>query len=63
MSLPAPPREWAVPYRVLAEEVELDPELSVGHRLAAAFLDPVLAADPGLFSWDAQTTEWQRQSP
>jgi hypothetical protein len=30
-SMPAPPLEWSVPYRALAEEVGLDPDLSVGH--------------------------------
>jgi Nucleotidyl transferase AbiEii toxin, Type IV TA system len=45
-SVPAPPFEWAVPYRALAEEVGLAPDLSVGHRRAAAFLDSVLAARP-----------------
>lgn len=44
-SLPAPPREWAIPYRALAEEIGLDPDLSVGYRRAAALLDPVLEAE------------------
>lgn len=59
-SLPAPPREWARPYRALAEEVGLDPELSVGHRLAAAFLDPVLATESGLAHWNTDAPRWQR---
>lgn len=62
-SLPAPPSEWAQPYRSLAEEVDLDPDLFAGQRLAAAFLDPVLAADAGLICWDAQTIEWQLETP
>jgi hypothetical protein len=57
--VPAPPREWAVPYRVLAEEVGLDPDLSVGHRHAAAFLDPVLADEPDLPRWDGEAAEWR----
>ncbi len=57
-SLPAPPREWARPYRVLAEEVGLDPDPLAGHRLAAAFLDPVLAAEAGLAHWDIQALAW-----
>ena len=57
--LPAPPREWAVPYRALAEEVGVDPDLSVGHRLAAAFLDPVLADEPYLLRWDVEAAEWR----
>lgn len=59
-SVPAPPPEWAVPYRALAGEVGLDPDLSVGHRLAAAFLDPVLAADPGLVYWDTNARNWRK---
>jgi predicted nucleotidyltransferase component of viral defense system len=60
-SLPAPPREWARPYRVLAEEVGLVSDPLAGHRLAAAFLDPVVADAPGLARWDAQVMQWQRR--
>jgi hypothetical protein len=60
-SLPAPPSEWAPPYRTLADEVGLDPDLTAGHRVAAHFLDPVLAAEAGLSRWDAETNEWRRQ--
>jgi predicted nucleotidyltransferase component of viral defense system len=59
LSVPAAPRAWEVPYRALAEEVALDPNLSVGHRLAAAFLDPVLAPESGLATWDAETGRWR----
>lgn len=57
-SLPAPPREWARPYRALADEVGLDPNPSAGHRLAATFLDPVVADAPDLARWDAQALVW-----
>lgn len=60
-AVPAPPREWVVPYRALAEEVGIEPDLSAGHQLAAAFLDPVLAAEPDLDHWDAQTLEWRHR--
>ncbi len=60
-SLPAPPREWARPYRVLAEEVGLDPDRLAGHRLAAAFLDPIVANTPDLARWDAEAIEWHRR--
>jgi hypothetical protein len=40
---PPPPPEWAVPYRKLANEVGLDPNLRQGYAQAAALLDPVLA--------------------
>jgi hypothetical protein len=58
-SVPAPPREWARPYRVLAEEVGLEPEPSEGLRLVAGFLDPVLAVAPGLLRWDTQARVWR----
>lgn len=59
-SVPAPPRDWAPPYGALAEEVGLEPDPAVGHHLAAAFLDPVLAAAPGLARWDAEALSWRR---
>jgi hypothetical protein len=59
-SLPAAPREWAVPYRALAEEVGLDPDLSVGHRRAAAFLDPVVSVQPGFGAWDPDELRWRQ---
>jgi len=58
-SVPAAPTEWARPYRALAEEVGLDPELIVGHHLAAAFLDPILATEPDLARWDAEALTWR----
>lgn len=58
-SVPAPPTEWARPYRALAEEVGLDPDPTVGHRLVADFLDPVLATERGLAGWDAAALRWQ----
>lgn len=58
-SVPAPPREWAQPYRALAEEVGLDPDPSVGHGLVATFLNPLLAAEPGLAHWEAETLRWR----
>ncbi len=57
-SLHVPPREWAVPYRALAEEVGLDSDRSVGHRRAAAFLGPVLVAQSGLVRWDPEMLQW-----
>jgi hypothetical protein len=38
--------------------VGLDPDLSVGHRRAAAFLDPVLAAEVGVIRWEPEIVEW-----
>ena len=59
-ALPAPPLDWARPYRALAAEVGLDPNPAAGHRLAAAFLDPVVAGDTDARQWDASTAEWRR---
>ncbi len=58
-SVPAPPREWTRPYRALAEEVGLDPDPTVGHRLASTFLDPVLAAQRGFARWNIEALEWR----
>lgn len=57
-ALPAPPLDWARPYRALADELGLDPNPSAGHRLAAAFLDPVVAGQTDAGQWDASTAEW-----
>ncbi len=41
--LPPPPDNWARSYATLAREVGIDPSPIEGHRIAAKFLDPVLA--------------------
>lgn len=58
-SLPDPPASWGPGYRVLADEVGLDPEVATGYRLAADFLDPVLdgtVADDA--RWNPTTGAW-----
>jgi Nucleotidyl transferase AbiEii toxin, Type IV TA system len=55
--LPPPPTEWAVPYRKLAKEVALDPDLRTGYLQAAALLDPVLAGRTA-GRWDPQRASW-----
>lgn len=42
-SLPPPPSSWKEPYRRLATEVSVEPELDKAFAEAAAFLDPILA--------------------
>ncbi len=42
-ALPPPPSQWRTPYRRMAIEVGLDPDVSVGHEQAKAFLTPILA--------------------
>jgi predicted nucleotidyltransferase component of viral defense system len=55
--LPTPPRDWGPPYRKLAREVGLVEDLTLGHREAAGFLDPILAgAAHG--SWDPRDRRW-----
>jgi predicted nucleotidyltransferase component of viral defense system len=55
--LPTPPPELAVPYRREAEEVGIDASLDEAHRLAAEWLDPVLAcAVEG--TWDPDRMQW-----
>jgi hypothetical protein len=62
-ALPLPPAIWEERYRALAADVGLDPDVTTGYRLAAAFLDPVLDGsvtdraiwDPSLGSWTLPT--------
>jgi hypothetical protein len=56
--LPPPPTEWAVPYRKLAKEVALDPDLRTGYLQAAALLDRVLAGRTA-GRWDPQAASWK----
>jgi predicted nucleotidyltransferase component of viral defense system len=60
-SLPAPSGDWSQPYRVLAAEVGLDPDLASGHRAAAALLDPILGDAPDLDRWDERGMTWQHR--
>jgi hypothetical protein len=55
--LPPPPTEWAVPYRKLAKEVGIDPDLRAGYAHAAPVLDPVLAGR-NIGRWDPQSASW-----
>lgn len=50
--------EWAVPFRRLAEEVGVPAELRVGHRDAAALLDPILGDEVTAGRWDPQRKHW-----
>jgi hypothetical protein len=45
-SLPTAPADWATPYRRLAAEVGVEPDLMAAFAAAAAFLDPILAGRP-----------------
>ncbi|MGI8475829.1 MAG: nucleotidyl transferase AbiEii/AbiGii toxin family protein [Thermomicrobiales bacterium] len=60
-NLPVPPSDWEEPYKVLAEQVGLEPNLSDGFRVAADFLDPVLGGGGRPRSgdrWDPRQGIW-----
>jgi hypothetical protein len=58
--LPPPPAIWETPFRNLAAEVDLDPDVNVGFRLAAEFLDPILDGSvPDAARWDPHQGFWQ----
>ena len=58
-ALPDPPATWQVPYRQLAMEVGIDPDLSAGHAAAAALLDPVLDDRVASALWDPTALRWE----
>jgi predicted nucleotidyltransferase component of viral defense system len=60
-SIPKPPPDWSVPYRRLAAELGLPPDLASAHAAAAAFLDPVLAAR-GMGEWDPVRHAWTSEA-
>ena len=60
-SLPPPPAEWAVPFRQLAEEVEVPADFDAGHRDAAALVDPILSGEVPSGTWDATQRRWDAE--
>lgn len=56
-SLPVPPVSWQEPYRRLAAEVAIEPELDNAFAGAGAFLDPILAGRVD-GEWDPQRRIW-----
>ena len=56
-SLPAAPADWADPYRRLAAEVGVEPDLTAAFVQAAAFLDPILAGR-STGTWDPTRRGW-----
>lgn len=55
-TLPLPPDDWVVSYRVLAQEVGLATELLAGFQAVTLFLDPLLLGEV------APTMQWQPAS-
>ncbi|HZJ08614.1 MAG TPA: nucleotidyl transferase AbiEii/AbiGii toxin family protein [Trueperaceae bacterium] len=56
--LPTPPREWSTPYGRLAGDVGISPEISAGHVLAAALIDPILQGSAVNDRWDPVMAMW-----
>jgi Nucleotidyl transferase AbiEii toxin, Type IV TA system len=56
-SLPPPPASWTEPYRRLASEVEVEPDLDKAFALASEFLDPILASH-ATGAWDPHRKSW-----
>ena len=62
-ALPLPPPDWRIAYRNLASTVDLAPDISAGHALAAAFLDPVLVGEaPDEAHWDPVSGDWHNRA-
>lgn len=59
-TLPKPPADWRVPYRQMAVEVGLSPDLDAGYAAATALLDPVLQNAVPSMTWNPQTRRWDR---
>lgn len=59
-ALAPPPTDWVTPYRRMAAESDVDPDIVAGHRRAAAFLDTLLADElPEEATWDPVVGRWQ----
>jgi Nucleotidyl transferase AbiEii toxin, Type IV TA system len=56
-SLPPPPTSWEEPYRRMAAEMGVEPDLDKAFASAAAFLDPILAGRSD-GDWDPQRQTW-----
>jgi hypothetical protein len=60
--LPPPPPGWRVPFRQLAQTVDVPTELTDGHAAAAALLDPILAGETLMGSWQPDVRRWRDQA-
>jgi hypothetical protein len=56
---PPPQRDWRAPYRRMAEQVNLSPDISSGYERARRFLDPILTGSiPDDAWWDPTHNAW-----
>jgi predicted nucleotidyltransferase component of viral defense system len=58
IAVPAPPGDWAAPWRRLVANLPAEVDVHAGHRSAAAFLDPVLGRAIRLGKWDPDERTW-----
>jgi hypothetical protein len=60
-ALPAPPGAWLTPYRRLATDTGLDPDIASGHSVAARFLGPILSQTTAPDArWDSGSGTWRQ---
>ena len=57
--LPSAPEAWRVPYRRMARDIGLSPELEAAHIAAAEFLNPVLSRRVRSGTWEPASRSWQ----
>jgi hypothetical protein len=59
--LPQPPTDWRTPFRQLAQTVGIPTELADAHGAAAALLDPILACEVRIGTWQPEARRWRDQ--
>lgn len=59
-ALPAPPRDWTVPFRQLAHAVGIPTDLTAAHSAASELLDPILTGEIGSGTWDTKARQWEQ---
>jgi hypothetical protein len=57
-TLPQPPDDWRTPFRKLALEPGIDPDVTARHRKAAALLNPVLSDEVRHGTWLPHEERW-----
>lgn len=60
-ALPAPPRDWSVPFNELASMVGIPTGLGAAHAAAGHLLDPILGGDVCNGTWNSESRGWARK--
>lgn len=58
-SLPAPPSDWARPWRDLTKDLPVSADVGEGHRIAAALVDPPLVGERWSGRWSPDALAWR----